>query len=92
MARRVDQVQLVLDAVFRLVIHARRLELDGNATLALEFHRVQKLVLHLALLDRIRDFQKTIGQRAFAVIDMGDDAEISDALLIHVARRLAEKT
>ncbi len=43
-----------------------------------KFHVVQQLLLHLPLLHRARGFQQPIGQRALAVVDMGDDAEIAD--------------
>ena len=48
MARSVDQVQLVCFAVLGLVIHRDRMRLDRDAALALEVHRIEQLILHVA--------------------------------------------
>src|SRR5438067_2762912 len=80
--RRVDEVQLVGLAIFRRVGHADRLQLDGDPTLALQVHRVEDLVLHVALADRTGLLQQAVGQRRLAVIDVGDDAEVPDQRLL----------
>ena len=59
------------------------LGLDGDAPLALEVHRVEVLLLHVARLDRARDLEDAIGQRRLAVIDVGDDREVADARQVH---------
>ena len=46
--RRVDQVDLIVEPVARAVLKGHALRLDGDAALALEVHRVEHLVLHLA--------------------------------------------
>ncbi len=43
-----------------------------------KIHRVQQLLLHFALGDGAGAFQQAVGQRALAVIDVRDDAEIAD--------------
>ena len=48
MAGRVNQVQLVGLAVARLVKHRDRMRLDGDAAFALQIHRVEQLVRHVA--------------------------------------------
>ena len=48
-ARRVDQVELV-----PVPVDAHRLRLDRDPALALEVHRVEQLLAHLALGDRVR--------------------------------------
>ena len=49
MAGRIDQVQLDTScAVLRLVVHPNGLGLDRDAALALEIHRVEHLLGHLA--------------------------------------------
>ena len=50
-ARRVDQVELVVWPSPRLVEDAHGLRLDGDAALALEVHRVEHLLLHVARRD-----------------------------------------
>ena len=46
--RRVDQVDLIVEPVARAVLQRDALRLDRDAALALEVHRVEHLVLHLA--------------------------------------------
>ena len=46
--RRVDQVDLIVEPIARAVLKGDALRLDGDAALALEVHRVEHLVLHLA--------------------------------------------
>ena len=75
----VDQVQLVDLAVER-VIDRDRPGLDGDPALALQVHVVEQLLAKLALGDRPRLEQELVGQRALAVVDVGDDREIADEL------------
>ena len=74
----VDEVELVLLPVFGGVVHAHGRELDGDAALALEVHRVEQLRLHIALGYLPREFHEAVGDGAFAVVDVRDDAKISD--------------
>ena len=60
MARRVDEVEDVRLAVLRDVVHARRVELDGDPPLPLEVHRVEQLRLHVPARDGIRELQHAI--------------------------------
>ena len=78
MARRVHQVQDVGLAVLRRVVEPHGLRLDGDAALALDVHRIEHLVVELALGHRPAAHQQPVGQRALAVVDMGDDREIAD--------------
>ena len=77
-AGRVDQVQHVLAAVVGHEAHARGLGLDRDAALALEVHLVEELVALLAVGERVRGVEQPIGQRALAVVDVRDDAEVAD--------------
>ncbi len=81
MARRVDEVELVALAIFGRVGHANGLQLDRDSALALEVHGVKHLVLHIALADRAGVLEQAVGQRRFAVVDVGDDAEVPHAVL-----------
>ena len=89
MARRVDEVELIGLAVARLVEHAHRLGLDGDAALALEVHRVEQLGAHRARVDRVRHLEDAVGQRRLAVVDVGDDAEVADVRLVGHGRSAA---
>jgi hypothetical protein len=57
--------------------------LDGNAALALEIHRIQKLLVHFALGERAGHFQQAVGQRGLAVVNVRDDAEVALELRVH---------
>ena len=73
----VDQVQA--EVVFAAdVIHLDGVALDGDAALALQIHVVQQLSHFLAGGNRFGDVQQAIGQGAFSVVDVGNDAEVSD--------------
>ncbi len=76
-AGRVDQVELIPVAVVGFVIEADGVGFDGDTALALEVHRVEHLGHHFALRESAGDFEKTIGQGAFAVVDVRNDGEIA---------------
>ena len=57
--------------------------LDGDAAFALEVHVVQKLCLHVAVGDGAGQLQNAVGERRFAVVDVGDDRKIADVLGVH---------
>ena len=74
---RVDEVEHVLLAV----VHMHDSDsgsLDRDATLALEIHRVEELRLGLAIADSLGGLKEAVGQRGLAVVDVGDDGEVSD--------------
>ena len=81
---RVDQVEDVDLAVVGLVGQADGVGLDGDAPLAFEVHRVEDLRLHLTRLQRAGHLEKAIGERRLAVVDVGDDGEITDIALVHL--------
>src|SRR5690606_23320141 len=60
-----------------------RLRLDGDATLALDGVVVEDLRMHLALLQTTAQLDEAIGQGRLAVVDEGNDAEVSDVILTH---------
>ncbi len=80
-AGRIDEIELVLLPIVR-VLHRDRVGLDRDAALALQVHRVEHLLLHLAAAHRAGQFQQPIGQRALAVVDVGDDREVPDVFRI----------
>ena len=75
---RVDEVEDVVLAVLRAVVEAHRVLLDGDAPLLLELHGVQNLRAHFAGGERARGLEQAVGQRRLAVVDVGDDREVSD--------------
>ena len=83
MAGCVGEVEFVAGPVFRRVFHGDRVGFDRDPALALEVHGVEELFLRLALLDRFRGLQQTVGERGLAVVDVGDDAEVARVLYGH---------
>ena len=79
-AGRVHQVEDVGLAVLGLVFEAHRLRLDGDAALALDVHRIEHLLDHVALGHRAGLLDQPVGERRLAVVDMGDDGEVADVL------------
>jgi hypothetical protein len=79
MARRVDQVERVAVAVRCTVFEAHGVGLDGDAALALDIHRIEQLLLHVAVGHGAGGLDQPVGQGGFPVVDMGDDGEIADA-------------
>ena len=77
-ARRVDEVQLVFIAVAGAIEQAYRMGLDGDAALALEVHRIEHLLRHLALGERARHLEQPVGQRGLAVVDVGHNRKVAD--------------
>ena len=88
MAGRVDQVQDISPAILRPVLQTDGLGLDGDAALALQIHGIQDLLLHLTALQAAADLDQPIGQGGFAMIDVGDDGEVTDMVQICHCRAL----
>lgn len=78
MPRGIDEVELVSLTIFSLVIQGDRLCLDGDATLALYIHRVEHLLLELAIGQAAADLDDAIREGRLAMIDVGDDREVTD--------------
>ena len=58
-----------------------RLRLDGNPALPFEVHGVEDLVAELPIFDRPAALDEAVGERRLAVVDVGDDAEVAEAVL-----------
>ena len=80
-AGRVDEVEAVGLAVLGGVLEADGAGLDRDALLALEVHRIEDLARHLARVDRVGQLQQPVGEGRLAVIDVGDDREVAQAVL-----------
>ena len=75
---RVDQVELVLLAVARSIVERNRVHANRDAALALEVHRVERLLFEVSRRDGARDLEQPVGERRLAVIDVRDDAEVAN--------------
>lgn len=81
MTRCVDKVELVQVAGRRCVVHLDGMQLYRNAAFLLERIVVENLVVrHLALRYTSGALQQAVCERTLAVIDVRNDAEISEVL------------
>ena len=80
-AGRVDEVEPVDQAVVRRVLEADGPGLDRDPLLPLQVHRVEDLARHLPGIDRVGRLEEPVRERRLAVIDVGDDREVAEALL-----------
>ena len=78
MAGGVDEVEGIGLAVIGSIIEPDGTRLDGDAALALKIHIVEDLLLHIALRDRAGLFQDAVGKGGLAVVNMGNNTEVSD--------------
>ncbi len=78
MSRSVDKIERVVFSV-KKIVHLYGVALDSDATLTLEIHVIEHLCLKVFFGYGMGIFQQAVGQGAFAMVDMGDYAEISDS-------------
>ena len=83
MAGRIDKIELIGFAIVCLVIQRDALRLDRNATFAFQVHRIEHLRLHLPVIKAAGSLDQPVGKCGLAVIDVGNDREISDVLEVH---------
>src|SRR5262249_45075592 len=77
----IDEVEDVFVAVLRMVLHLDCMELDGYAAFLLQLHIVQHLIkLHLPFGNCARGFEEAVGDCRLTVVDVSDDAEISNVI------------
>src|SRR5436190_23884812 len=69
-------------------MHRHWMRFDRDPALALQIHRIKKLILLVALVDRPRGLEQSIRQSGFAVIDVRDDAEIARQFDCHESRTM----
>src|SRR5206468_1607519 len=77
MAGRVDEIEHELFTAMVMEDGDGR-GLDGDAALALQVHVVQDLVVELALGDGPGPHEQAVGEGALAVVDVGDDREVTN--------------
>ena len=75
----VDKVEgIILTLVF--VVHLDSVALDRDAFLLFEIHRIKNLILHIARVECVCDFQHSVCQSTLAVVDMCYNAKIPSVL------------
>ena len=83
MPGRVNQIEVIDITIARLVLQSRGLCLDGDSPLALDIHRVENLLLHLAVGKTAAKMNNAVSERRLAMIDMGNDRKIANMVLLH---------
>ena len=79
MSRCVNQIEYIFFTIVH-ILHLDGVTLDGNASFTLQIHVIEHLTL--GDLDGLREFQHTVSQSRFAVIDMRNDTKVS--YMIHL--------
>ena len=82
MSRGINQVKNIFFSILGIVNNTNRLRLDGDTTLTFEIHVVKYLCLHLAAGQCTSFFYNTIRKCRLAMIDMGNNAKITNFALI----------
>jgi hypothetical protein len=61
-----------------MIIQRDGMHTDRNAAFAFEVHCVELLLAQITQRDRSRNFEQAIGERCLAVVDVRNNAEVSD--------------
>ena len=83
MTRGVNQIEVINLAVFCFVGQRSSLRLNRNPALTLNVHRVQHLRLHFARGQATTHVNDAVCERGFAVVDVGDDGEVTNVFHGH---------
>ena len=79
----INQIQFILLPILINIIQTDRLFLDRNASFPFKIHRIQDLRFHIPFLNSTGQFNETICQSRFPMVNMRNDAKISDVICIH---------
>ena len=74
----VHEVEGVGEPVLGGVVQAHRLRLDGDPALLLDVHVIKHLRAHLARGEAARALDQPVGEGRLAMVDVGNDREITD--------------
>ena len=79
MARGINKIKNIIGSLMN-ILHLDCMTLNGDSPLSFQIHIIQNLCLSLSFGDGFSGLQQPVGQSAFAVVDMGNDTEITDIL------------
>ena len=85
-SRRVNQVELIHLPVACFVVERGGLRFDGDAALFFDVHGVEHLRTHFAQIQTAAVLDEAVGKRRFAVVDVGNDGEVSDIFHIVILK------
>lgn len=74
----IDEIQRISLIVFARIRQADSLAFYGDAAFAFDVHIVENLIFKIPVQDHPGHLDETVGKRRFSMINMGDNAEISD--------------
>ena len=89
MSRGVDEVKFIGVPIFCFVFNLNGAGFDGDAAFPFQVHVVQKLIFHFTQGDRLCLFQNSVGKGRLAVVNVGNDAEISNVVLPLVCHEIS---
>lgn len=78
MTWRIDKIEQILCSI-ESVMHGDSLGLYSDTTLPLDFQLIEELIRRV-FRNSIGDFQESIGESGFTMVDVSYDTEISDSL------------
>jgi hypothetical protein len=79
---RVNHVKSVALPVRVIVVHLDGVALDGDTPFTLQIHIIKGLILHIPFRNSFGELQQTVGEGTFAVVNMGNNAEVPYIFLI----------
>ncbi|OPZ53032.1 MAG: hypothetical protein BWY90_00845 [Deltaproteobacteria bacterium ADurb.BinA014] len=88
MPRCVDKIENIIFAVFSTIFKSNGISLNRNSPFPLDIHRIKHLIDLIAVIHETAFFDYTVGKRAFSVIDMCNNREIS--YVFHLTRHSYE--
>ena len=81
MSRSVNKIESISFVIMK-ILHLYGMALNGYATLSLKVHIIEHLGLQVLTYYSACGLEQTVGKCAFAVVNMGNNAEIPD--FVHV--------
>jgi len=85
----IELIDLATDKALVVSVPRPARDEDLYRALALKIHGVEHLRLHLAIAQATAALDDSIGERALAVIDVGNDGEVSDVIHADRSRHLS---
>ena len=83
--RGVDEIKHILLTI-QNIIHLNGVRLDCDTSLTLQIHIIKKLILFFTLSNSSSSIEQTIGQSAFTMVNMGNNAKITNVLHLRTKR------
>jgi hypothetical protein len=74
----IDEIELIVLAIFRPVVEPDCVRFDGNAAFAFQVHGIEDLRHHFTLTQGSGYFEETVREGRFAVVNVRNDREVTD--------------